>query len=88
MIAARTARERDAMGSANRLKLGLFSANSSSGRAVTTVPERWSGNLKRYRDAGVEEIALLGWGRTRTERDVTTELEQMAREFVESAARL
>ena len=45
-------------------------------------------DLKRYRDAGVEEIALLGWGRTRTERDVTTELEQMAREFVESAARL
>lgn len=45
-------------------------------------------DLKRYRDAGVEEIALLGWGRTRTERDVTAGLEQMAREFVEPAARL
>jgi FMNH2-dependent dimethyl sulfone monooxygenase len=32
------------MGSANRLKLGLFGANCSSGRAVTKVPERWSGN--------------------------------------------
>ena len=32
------------MGSANRLKLGLFGANCSSGRAVTTVPERWSGS--------------------------------------------
>ena len=32
------------MGSANRLKLDLFGANCSSGRAVTTVPERWSGN--------------------------------------------
>jgi dimethylsulfone monooxygenase len=32
------------MGSRNRLKLGLFGANCSSGRAVTTVPERWSGN--------------------------------------------
>ena len=36
--------QRHAMGSANRLKLGLFGANCSSGRAVTTVPERWSGS--------------------------------------------
>ena len=35
--------ERAAMYSANRLKLGLFGANCSSGRAVTMVPERWSG---------------------------------------------
>ncbi|HUA53074.1 MAG TPA: LLM class flavin-dependent oxidoreductase [Candidatus Sulfotelmatobacter sp.] len=28
----------------NRLKLGLFGANCSSGRAVTLVPERWSGS--------------------------------------------
>jgi len=35
---------RAAMGSANRLKLGLFGANCSSGRAVTMVPERWSGS--------------------------------------------
>jgi alkanesulfonate monooxygenase SsuD/methylene tetrahydromethanopterin reductase-like flavin-dependent oxidoreductase (luciferase family) len=34
---------RAAMGSANRLTLGLFGANCSSGRAVTMVPERWSG---------------------------------------------
>jgi alkanesulfonate monooxygenase SsuD/methylene tetrahydromethanopterin reductase-like flavin-dependent oxidoreductase (luciferase family) len=37
----------------NRLKIGLFGANCSSGRAVTTVPERWSGdwpdNLKLAR---------------------------------------
>jgi len=39
-------------------------------------------DLKRYRDAGVEEIALLGWGRTRTEQDVTAGFEQMARDFV------
>ncbi len=36
--------ERAAMYSANRLKLGLFGANCSSGRAVTLVPERWSGS--------------------------------------------
>ncbi len=28
----------------HRLKLGLFGANCSSGRAVTKVPERWSGS--------------------------------------------
>ena len=32
------------MGSANKLKLGLFGANCSSGRAVTMVPECWSGD--------------------------------------------
>ena len=49
------------MNSANKLKLGLFGANCSSGRAVTTVPQRWSGtwneNLALARmaeDAGIE----------------------------------
>jgi dimethylsulfone monooxygenase len=37
-------RDRAAMGTRNRLKLGLFGANCSSGRAVTMVPERWSGS--------------------------------------------
>jgi len=32
-----------AMYNANALKIGLFGANCSSGRAVTKVPERWSG---------------------------------------------
>ena len=45
-------------------------------------------DLKRYCDAGVEEIALLASGRPRTERDLIAGLEQMAREFVEPAARL
>src|SRR5579872_3790681 len=36
--------DRMAMYNANRLKLGLFGANCSSGRAVTLVPERWSGS--------------------------------------------
>ena len=36
--------QRLAFGGPNRLKLGLFGANCSSGRAVTLVPERWSGN--------------------------------------------
>ncbi|MFL6798996.1 MAG: LLM class flavin-dependent oxidoreductase [Xanthobacteraceae bacterium] len=32
------------MYNANRLKIGLFGPNCSSGRAVTLVPERWSGS--------------------------------------------
>jgi dimethylsulfone monooxygenase len=37
-------RARMAMNSDNALKIGLFGANCSSGRAVTRVPERWTGN--------------------------------------------
>jgi len=44
-------------------------------------------DLKRYRDAGVEEIALLsGW--PGTEPEMVARLERMAREFVEPAATL
>src|SRR6516164_4514864 len=45
-------------------------------------------DLKLYRDAEVEEIALLAPGGARTERDTIAGLEQMAREFVEPAASL
>ncbi len=37
-------RDRTAMNNKNELKIGLFGANCSSGRAVTMVPERWSGS--------------------------------------------
>src|SRR3954469_17869573 len=63
----RSQRERAQMGSANRLKLGLFGANCSSGRAVTMVPERWSGSwpdcLARARtadEAGIEFMLPIG----------------------------
>ena len=59
--------ERAAMYSANRLKLGLFGANCSSGRAVTLVPERWSGSwsdclrLAQMADeAGIEFTLPIG----------------------------
>ncbi len=45
-------------------------------------------DLKRYRDAGAEEVALLITRRTPTERDLVASLEQMARDFVEPAAKL
>jgi dimethylsulfone monooxygenase len=60
-------RDRLALGSRNRLKLGLFGANCSSGRAVTKVPERWSGNwpdclrLAQMADeAGIEFMLPIG----------------------------
>jgi len=53
--------DRMAMYNNNALKIGLFGANCSSGRAVTQVPERWSGswqdNLKLARladEAGID----------------------------------
>ena len=59
--------QRGEMGSTNRLKLGLFGANCSSGRAVTIVPERWSGSwpdcvkLAEMADrAGIEFMLPIG----------------------------
>lgn len=55
------------MGRANRLKLGLFGANCSSGCAVTAVPERWSASwpdwLRPARladEAGIEFMLPIG----------------------------
>jgi alkanesulfonate monooxygenase SsuD/methylene tetrahydromethanopterin reductase-like flavin-dependent oxidoreductase (luciferase family) len=60
-------RERMAMYNDNALKIGLFGANCSSGRAVTLVPERWTGNwednlkLARLADeAGIEFMLPVG----------------------------
>jgi alkanesulfonate monooxygenase SsuD/methylene tetrahydromethanopterin reductase-like flavin-dependent oxidoreductase (luciferase family) len=35
---------RSAMNNGNRLKIGLFGMNCSSGRTITRIPERWSGD--------------------------------------------
>jgi probable F420-dependent oxidoreductase len=45
-------------------------------------------DLKRYRDAGVEEVVLLALDRSRSELELIAQLEQMTREFVEPAAEL
>jgi dimethylsulfone monooxygenase len=62
-----TTRARTSMHSDNRLKLGLFGANCSSGRAVTMVSERWSGNwpdnvrlAQIADDAGIEFMLPIG----------------------------
>jgi alkanesulfonate monooxygenase SsuD/methylene tetrahydromethanopterin reductase-like flavin-dependent oxidoreductase (luciferase family) len=60
-------RERMAMYTDNALKIGLFGSNCSSGRCVTTVPERWTGNwednlalARMADDAGIEFILPVG----------------------------
>lgn len=45
-------------------------------------------DLPRYRDAGVDEVALLLRGRPRSQSEIVAAMEQMARDFVEPAARL
>ena len=59
--------DRCQMHNANKLKIGLFGSNCSSGRVVTTVPERWSGswpdNLRLARmadEAGIDFLLPLG----------------------------
>ena len=63
-------RDRYAMYNANKLKIGLFGSNCSSGRAVTKVPERWSGswpdNLRLARmadEAGIDFLLPIGRGK-------------------------
>ena len=58
---------RNAMHGENKLTIGLFGANCSSGRAVTLVPERWTGNwadnLKLVRmadEAGIDFMLPIG----------------------------
>src|SRR6201993_693082 len=66
-IANPSLRDRMSLDGGNRLKLGLFGANCSSGRAVTKVPERWSGrwpdNLRLARladEAGIDFLLPIG----------------------------
>ncbi len=60
-------KNRTAMYNQNTLKIGLFGANCSSGRAVTTVPERWSGSwrdtlalAKAADEAGIDFMLPIG----------------------------
>lgn len=45
-------------------------------------------DLQRYRDAGIDEVALLLRGRPRDAAEIVAAMEGMARDFVEPAARL
>jgi FMNH2-dependent dimethyl sulfone monooxygenase len=69
IVLARNAltRDRYSMYNTNKLKIGLFGSNCSSGRAVTKVPERWTGswpdNLRLARmadEAGIDFLLPIG----------------------------
>jgi len=45
-------------------------------------------HLKRYSDASLEEVGLLNFDILNSERDLTASIERMAKECVESAAKL
>lgn len=58
---------RCAMHNGNAFKIGLFGPNCSSGRAITKVPERWSGNwednlalARMADDAGIDFLLPIG----------------------------
>jgi FMNH2-dependent dimethyl sulfone monooxygenase len=55
------------LGSTHRLKIGLFGANCSSGRAVTKLPGRWTGSWAECKrlaqmadEAGIEFMLPIG----------------------------
>src|SRR6202047_2915459 len=91
--------ERTAMYNGNALKIGLFGANCSSGRAVTLVPERWSGtwpdNVRLARmadDAGIDFMLPIarwkGYGGTTDFHGATLETMTWACGLLASTARI
>ncbi len=71
----------------------LLRANGRSRSAVTLAVSPYldpitTDDLKRYRDAGAEEVALGMRGRAAGADEIVTRLEEMARDFVEPAAKL
>jgi dimethylsulfone monooxygenase len=91
--------ERVAMHNGNRLKIGLFGPNCSSGRAVTVIPERWSGswadNLKLARladDGGIDFLLPIarwkGYGGDTDYQGATLETMTWAAGLLASTKRL
>jgi probable F420-dependent oxidoreductase len=71
----------------------LLRANGRRRSEVTLAVSPYSDpiapdDLARYRDAGVDEVALLLRGRPRNQAEIIAAIEQMARDFVEPAAKL
>ena len=58
--------DRIAMYNGNRLKLGLFGANCSNGRAMTRAPERWPADWEPPQTSPVKYLSDLGFLDART----------------------
>jgi hypothetical protein len=67
---------------AGRKRSEIYMALSPYAKPIT------QDDLKRYRDAGVDELGLLDFNPPSSERDLVAKMEQMAREWVEPAAKV
>jgi probable F420-dependent oxidoreductase len=80
--AAKIKRIEELLKSAGRKRSDIYLAVSPAAKPIK--PD----DLRRYRDAGAEEVALLTLTAQASERDQVSAMEQMAREYVELAAKL
>jgi probable F420-dependent oxidoreductase len=80
--AAKLKRIDELVKAAGRKRSDLYVAISPYSKSIT--PD----DLKRYRDAGVDEIAVVDFRPPNGEREMVVHLEQMAREWVEPASKL
>ncbi|HZO80999.1 MAG TPA: LLM class F420-dependent oxidoreductase [Candidatus Binataceae bacterium] len=80
--AAKLKRIDELLKAAGRKRSELYMAISPYSKPITRD------DLKRYRDAGIDELGLIDFSPPTSEREMVAHLEQMAREWVEPAARL
>lgn len=80
--AAKMKRIEELLKAAGRKRSDIYIALSPYDKPITRD------DLKRYRDAGCDELALLNFHPPTNEREVIAFLEQMARDWVEPAAKL
>jgi probable F420-dependent oxidoreductase len=80
--AAKLKRIDELLRAAGRKRSDLYLALSPYTKPITRD------DLKRYRDLGVEELALVNFSPPTTERELVTQMEQTARDWVEPAAKI
>ncbi len=71
----------------------MLAANGRPRAAVTLAVSPYAApiatdDLRRYRDAGADEVALMLRGRAASEAEIIAGMERLARDFVEPAAKL
>jgi probable F420-dependent oxidoreductase len=80
--AAKMKRLDDLIKAAGRKRSEIYMALSPYTKPITRD------DLKRYRDAGVDELGFIEFNPPTSERDMIAKMEQMAREWVEPAAKI
>jgi probable F420-dependent oxidoreductase len=80
--AAKLKRIDELLKAAGRKRSDLYLALSPYTKPITRD------DLKRYRDLGIEELALVNFSPPTTERELVTQMEQTARDWVEPAAKI